>query len=1472
MQYSESLKIEQPSLPAGGGTLNGMGESLAAAGPDGTASLSIPLPVSAGRGVAPALTLSYSSAAGNGAFALGWQCEPGFISRQTSQGVPRYDEEDKFLAPNGEVLVPMVNAQGQQQQRTADSLLGTRLSQPYLVTRWQPRIVTSPSRIEYWQPQQPGEEKPFWVLFAADGQVHLFGKHDHARVADPQDKSHVARWLMEETVTPTGEHIYYYWRGEDDVGCDERERLAHPVSTAQRYLAKVSYGNIKPGATFMALENGVPSDHAWLFHLVFDYGERPSSLAVVPQYAVTTGWQNRPDSFSRYDYGFEIRTRRLCHQVLMFHRLQTLEGKEVPDETPALVGRTVLEYDLNPRVSLLLSACNLAHENDGTPVMQPPLELDYQRFDAGINPSWQEAPQPGKLNAFQPWQMVDLYGEGLPGLLYQDIAGAWWYQAPVRDSMAENSDAVAYEAAQPLPAIPAQQESALLMDISGDGRLDWVITHSGVQGYHSMQPDKHWTSFIPLASIPLEYFHPQALLADITGAGLPDLAMIGPSSVRFWTNNRKGWRGGQTAVSEKGSPLPIPGRDARVLVGFSDINASGRSHLIRIAADDVSYWPNLGHGQFGQPISIPGFTVASDAFNPDRLYLADIDGSGTTDLIYAHSDHLALYINESGNRFADPLRLPMPGGVRFDDNCRLQIADINGQGTGSLLLTVPHMTVKHWRMDLTADKPWLLNEINNNMGASTRLHYRSSAQFWLDEKSQAVAEGRTVASYLPFPVHLLWRTLLLDEITGNRLSSKTEYAHGVWDGREREYRGFARVIQTDLDELADGSRGTDLPATAPVRSVSWFATGLPAVDNLLPDEFWGGDDRAFPYLAPRFTRYEGQTEGDVVITPDAEQAYWLNRALKGTLLRRELYGADETEMASIPYAVSESRPQIRLIPGLTDENPAAMVSTAESREWQYERVISDPRCNQTLVLKNDEFGFPLEVLSVAYPRRQQPAASPYPETLPETLFSSSYDEQQNVLRLELTRTSCYHLENEHHLLSGLLNSQRIDVSTLASESLPAQGLSLEWASGAGKHLLPGGEKDYCGHQSIHYVMSEGAPTFPPRIAYSEKAAFDEESLKAFRDILQGNKLADVLKEAGWIQVTVPFQQNPDFLVWASQQEFTDFAGAEGFYRPLAHRHTLLTGKRRFDWDRHYCAVIREQGSSLLEISASYDYRFLTPFRITDENDNIAHITMDASGRLTSIRFWGDEGRRLSGYTAPEEASGFFRVPTTVDEALGMRAGIPVAGCIVYSSLSWMPQITGGIAELLLSQSADNRIGRLALKRWLKRHPEKILTTNAPLPPHTLTIKTDRYDSDPQQQLSQHLDFIDGFNRLLQTSVRHEAGEAWLLNNGALVTGNAGQPQSEYTDFRWAVSGRNEYDAKGRLLRTYQPYFLNSWRYVHDDSARQDLYSDVLIYDPLDRNVAVITAAGWLRRTLITPWFVVNEDENDTSEEILRASR
>ena len=48
-----------------------------------------------------------------------------------------------------------------------------------------------------------------------------------------------------------------------------------------------------------------------------------------------------------------------------------------------------------------------------------------------------------------------------------------------------------------------------------------------------------------------------------------------------------------------------------------------------------------------------------DQFDHKRIRLADIDGSGTTDIIYLHRDGVRLYFNQSGNSWSEPQLLQM---------------------------------------------------------------------------------------------------------------------------------------------------------------------------------------------------------------------------------------------------------------------------------------------------------------------------------------------------------------------------------------------------------------------------------------------------------------------------------------------------------------------------------------------------------------------------------------------------------------------------------------------------------------------------------------------------------------------------------------------------------------------------------------------------------------------------------------------
>jgi Salmonella virulence plasmid 65kDa B protein len=143
-----SFLISAPavSLPKGGGAIRGIGETFAANPETGSATFSIPLPVSPGRGFNPQLTLGYDSGNPKGLFGFGWSLALRAVSRSTENGtgLPRYaGDHDTFLTSGAENLVPVLDAN--------DRIVDDTASVPgFVIRRYRPRVEASFARIERW--------------------------------------------------------------------------------------------------------------------------------------------------------------------------------------------------------------------------------------------------------------------------------------------------------------------------------------------------------------------------------------------------------------------------------------------------------------------------------------------------------------------------------------------------------------------------------------------------------------------------------------------------------------------------------------------------------------------------------------------------------------------------------------------------------------------------------------------------------------------------------------------------------------------------------------------------------------------------------------------------------------------------------------------------------------------------------------------------------------------------------------------------------------------------------------------------------------------------------------------------------------------------------------------------------------------------------------------------------------------------
>lgn len=1434
MEQQDAFSITPPSLPKGGGAIQSIGKGWGEVGSSGKASFDLPLPISPGRGFAPPLTLSYGSSVGNSLFGIGWALSLGCVARRTSKGVPDYTDDDVMLGPDGMVWMAERDDAGTIIRNPVRTYQGLDLGIDYQVARYFPRIEKAFERIEHWR--SAADYPGFWLVHGADGSLHLYGFNASSRSTDLDDSLRVGEWLLEESLNAHGEHILYEYAGEDHAGMpDDTPRDFR----AQCYLSRVRYGNFQACAHLYHWMPGQLDQVEWHFDLIFDYGERATGTEDVPAYEPTGEWPVRSDPFATYGYGFLLGNLRLCRQVLMFHRFAEL-GNE-----PLLVQRLLLEYQTTELgYNLLVAAHQQGYDEQGRIESRPPVAFGYSMFSLDDSEHQPFAAMPG-LNDGQQYQLVDLYGEGLPGVLYRSDK-AWYYREPLRAQEAQTPDEVAYDGWKRLDAIPVmdsrQPVHQALMDLTGDGRLDWVVAQPGVSGFFTMSQQREWSKFVTFNAFPLEFFHPQSQLADVMGAGLSDLALIGPRSVRLYANRREeGFAAGKDVPHEvETAPedrLPLLSQAQTELVAFSDVLGSGQQHLVRIRHNEITCWPNRGHGRFDPGFHLGSLPYSYESFDASRVLLADLDGSGAADLIYLTSEHAEIFMNRTGMGFErEPQILPWPPGVRYDRLCQVSAADLQGLSCASLVITVPHMQPQHWRCDFVLAKPYLLRSSRNNMGAAGEVIYRSSAQEWLDEKQALQAAQQEVASYVPFPMPVAVKQTQQDEITGNLLTQGFSYRQGFYDGQEREFRGFGLVLQGDSEVTGDESGRAGF--TAPVLRKSWFHTGrspdLPGLDYDRTDSAAQVLGSAL-LLAP-----QGDDPDEIISQANDATLHDMAYALAGMPLRVEVFGLDGADpLHANPYSVQQHRYAVRLWEGRDEHQPYCRMQPLEleSIAYTYERRPDDPLCQRHISLAWDRYGGVIHEVTVDYARRKEAGDEPpFSEAHEQTWWRAAHDDAQRFYYLNESRGRFIHLDDPQAWRLGLPYLSRSNVVVLPKAALGPEAISHEAMldrlsappdDDFKRELASLTEQRY---QHAGQTLPAGQASFEALADYLESAELDEVALGAYESVLTPEELADRLPELGYRPMAAALPAEPDRVLWSTRKGFMTYAGLEGFYRVISGRPTESQGPTDVTFDPYYClpvSVTTADGCSTRVAEA--DYRFLLPRRIVDPNQNVQEARFDGFGELLVSSFHGTERGAEVGFDPVDAYQPAIRLPA--DAIADPDAALQGAASACFRDpFSWMQ----------------------------RREPV-----------HAAVLQADRYPQPPDhpgRKIRIAVQCWDGFGRALQTKQKVEPGLAYqIADDGSLVL-DGDQPVTASAAERWRVSERVEYNNKGLAVRVYRPYFADGHRYINDQSFRRFGHCDQQFYDPLGRPTLTLTAMGYWRRQRYLGWYSIAEDENDTLEE------
>ena len=841
-----------------------------------------------------------------------------------------------FVLSGAEDLVPVLELAGGtwNARSTRRELYGGS----YRVDTYRPRIEGLFARIERWSSASaPGDV--FWRSISKDNITTWYGRTEESRITDPSDPARIYSWLICESYDDKGNVMVYGYKAEDSQGIsasafNERNRTNLTRAT-NRYLKRIRYGNRLPYFPDLTLPEAVPLPDEWLFELVLDYGEHDPDE---PRPAVEPRpWDLRNDPFSSYRAGFEVRTYRLCQRVVMFHHFP-----EEPDVgLDCLVRSTDLTYSYeldpshadNPIYSFLLSATQNGYRRApaGGYLRRslPAVEFEYSRpIVSGevrdLDPLSLEN-LPVGLDGSQ-YQWVDLDGEGLSGIMSQQ-AGAYYYKpnlSPVAASTAGTApSAVEFGptrcvAQQPSLAGKARQQ---WLDLAGDGQLDLVCLDGPTPGFSERSDDDGWAGFKPFDSLPqLDWGDGNLRFVDLTGDGHADVLITEDDAFCWYASlGGGGLRPGRAPAAGAGrgkrpppglcrrDPVDLPRRHERRRADRSGADPQRRGLLLA----QSGLWPLRRQGR---PWTTRPGSIAPDQFDQSRIRLADIDGSGMTDILYLAADGVTTLLQPVGQR----LERRAQAGRRSRRSTMLpplHVADLLGNGTACLVWSSPlpgdaRRPMRY--MDLMGgQKPHLLVATRQQPGRRDPGHYAPSTKFYLadDARGQALDHQDAVSGARAWSGS---RPTTTSAATAS--SRRYAYHHGYFDGMEREFRGFGMVEQWDTEEYAALGRKPDIPTgdnidasshVPPVLTRTWFHTGAYLGGQRISNYFAGlldAKDIGEYYREPGLDDAEAQAlllpdtilpEG---LTPEEEREAC--RALKGAMLRQEVYALDGTRQGA----------------------------------------------------------------------------------------------------------------------------------------------------------------------------------------------------------------------------------------------------------------------------------------------------------------------------------------------------------------------------------------------------------------------------------------------------------------------------------------------------------------------------------------------------------------------------------------------
>ena len=503
-------------------------------------------------------------------------------------------------------------------------------------------------------------------------------------------------------------------------------------------------------------------------------------------------YEERTDCFSDYRSTFEIKTAKRCSTIKVCSQ-------------GSLVRKYVLSYKAGSSFSLLAKITQVGDDNSGT---LTELTFGYSELQTNIASVISMDSPPSYSLLRDDTEIIDLNGDSLPDIIHTESGNHQYYLNEGNNKWGSKQ----YVTESPLANL--SKDGTQLADIDGDGLadlLDWRGSSPTTYRYYPNHGENWWGDSVFFANNPSFDFEDVNIeLVDINNDKIIDVMHTGSSSYHYYINNGDGsWN-----EESYWSPALEGHRFADPNFRLADMNGDRMLDLVYIHRTStiatINYWPNMGYGHWDSKVTMSGPLLVGST--QGALLLTDVNSDGLSDLVAVKSRKVTYWINLGNDTWRDTYEI-LDTPLYDHSKTTIRIADMNGNGSKDILWdTYPAYSYQRLRyLDFVGEtRPNLLTTIDNGLGKKTEIEYQPSTYYFLTAREN----GEPWQTKPPFPVHVVSRVTVIDGLGGTYITAYV-YRDGYYDGKEKEFRGFAYVEKIEQGDSSAPTTVTKL----------WFNTG-----------------------------------------------------------------------------------------------------------------------------------------------------------------------------------------------------------------------------------------------------------------------------------------------------------------------------------------------------------------------------------------------------------------------------------------------------------------------------------------------------------------------------------------------------------------------------------------------------------------------------------------------------------------------